>query len=86
MQGLTEGIRVALRTSRKPLTPADVEEHLVAVGYPLSTYTNPRSAIYTILSRLVQSGEAKAKSLADGKAGYEWIHRFPRLAKSDRDK
>src|SRR5262249_29092885 len=57
---LTNVCRAALRGSRRGLTPREVREFLAANGFDLRRFTNPLSAIHTVLKRLVSQNEAAA--------------------------
>jgi hypothetical protein len=57
------------------MTPADVRDRLLAIGVDLSGYTNPLSAIHTVLKRLRQAGELRlAHTSASGRT-YVWSGR-----------
>jgi len=70
--GLTDAIRRVLRAAgKRGLTPVQTREALTYSGFDLTGYSNPLSAIHTILKRLVTSSEAKA---IDGdETSYQWI-------------
>ena len=56
--GLTDACRIVLR-SGLPMTPMDVRDRLVAIGFDLSKYSSELAAIHTVLKRLNESGELR---------------------------
>jgi hypothetical protein len=71
--GLTDACRLALRGAGLPMTPLEVRDRLLAIGFDLSVYTNELSAIHTILKRLNDAGEIRFVAKA-GKQAYIWNH------------
>ena len=76
--GLTDACRLVTRGG-EPMTPADVRDRLLAIGFDLSKYSNDLAAIHTILKRLNGSGELRFLPRASGKHAYIW-NRPPRAA------
>jgi hypothetical protein len=56
--GLTDACRVVLR-SGLPMTPVDVRDRLLSIGFDLSKYSNELAGIHTVLRRLNESGELR---------------------------
>lgn len=79
-EGLTDGCRAVLRSANHGLTPTEVRDGLIALGYDLSGYSNIMASVHQILKRLVASGEANKLRLSgrmDGKTAYIWADRNP---------
>ncbi len=57
--GLTDACRLVVRGSGVPVTPTDVRQRLLSIGFDLSKYSNDLAAIHTILKRLNESGELR---------------------------
>jgi hypothetical protein len=71
--GLTDACRLAVRAAGLPLTPLEVRDRLLAMGFNLSVYTSELSAIHTVLRRLNEAGEIRFVPRA-GKHAYIWNH------------
>ena len=69
--GMTDGVRFAIRSANRPLTPAEVRDELANWGLDMSKYANDLSAIHTVLKRLNQAGEIRFVIKPDGKHAYE---------------
>lgn len=67
--GLTDAVRLVVRRG-VPMTPVDVRDGLLAIGFDLSKYANELAAVHTILKRLNQSGELRFIPRATGKHQY----------------
>ncbi len=66
-QSLTNACRAVLRMSASDgLTPREVKRVLTESGFAWDAFTNPMSAIHTVLKRLVSQGEAAALIDRDG--------------------
>lgn len=76
--GLTDAIRLALKTHGSALNAVQVRNRLEQIGYKVASESSLPS-IHTILKRLVLKGELDDSATSDGKTAYRWIHRFPRL-------
>jgi len=63
--GLADACRMVLRASSEPLSATAIRQNLMALKYDLSKHANPLASIYSVLKRLVDSGEAT--STADGR-------------------
>jgi hypothetical protein len=68
--GLTDGIRMALAASGRPMTPTEVRDALAGFGFDVSKYANDLAAIHTVLKRLNQSGELRLLPREGGKHAY----------------
>lgn len=55
--GLSEAIRSVMRIKSKPMTPADVKESLVILGFDFSRFSNPSAAIHSTMKRMAGTGE-----------------------------
>jgi hypothetical protein len=71
--GLTDACRLALRGAGLPLTPLELRDRLIGIGFDLSVYTNELSALHTVLRRLNEAGEIRFVPKA-GKHAYIWHH------------
>lgn len=69
--GLTDACRVVLR-SGLPMTPKDVRERLLAIGFDLSKYSNDLAGIHTVLKRLNESGELRYLVGGPSQGAYLW--------------
>jgi hypothetical protein len=69
--GLTDACRVVLR-SGLPMTPMDVRERLLAIGFDLSKYSNELAGIHTVLKRLNESGELRYLVGGPSPGAYLW--------------
>lgn len=70
--GLTDACRVVLRGAGIPMTPLEVRNRLLAIGFDLSAYSSPLAAIHTVLKRLNESGELRFIADQSGKRSYVW--------------
>jgi hypothetical protein len=71
--GLTDGIRMVLRSAGSPLTAVEVRAQLAAMGVDLSRYENDLAAIHTTLKRLDEGGEVRFVPQPWGKPAYQWV-------------
>lgn len=69
--GLTDACRLVIRAGM-PLTPPEVRDRLLGIGFDLSIYTNDLSAIHTVLKRLNEAGEIRIIPRPSGKHAYLW--------------
>lgn len=72
--GLTDAVRLAVRGAGMPITPVEIRDRLVAIGFDLSKYTNELAAVHTILKRLNDAGEIRFVPRSSGKHQYVWNH------------
>lgn len=70
--GITDAVRLALKTSPRPMRPKEVAEQLEKWGFGVSEYSNVLASIHTILKRLVKSGEA-TELPTSGKRSYKRV-------------
>jgi hypothetical protein len=68
--GLTDGCRMVLMASGRPMVPTEVRDALVACGFDLSKYVNDLAAIHTVLKRLNETGELRFIAQESGKHAY----------------
>lgn len=76
-QSLTNACRVALRSRPAGLAPREVKQLLSDHGFAWDDFTNPMSAVHTVLKRLVKQNEASARIGADGRRRFLWKHLRP---------
>jgi len=70
--GLTDAIRLVVRGAGVPMTPTDVRDRLVGIGFDMSKYANELAAVHTILKRLNDGGEVRFVPRPGGKHQYTW--------------
>jgi hypothetical protein len=69
--GFTDGVRAVLRASSdRPLSPTEIREGMLAMGFELSRYQQPLASIHVVLKRLQRSGEAM--EIGDENKRYWW--------------
>jgi hypothetical protein len=54
------------------MTPPEVRDRLLSIGYDLSSYSNELAVIHTVLRRLNEAGEIRIIPKAGGKNAYLW--------------
>lgn len=69
--GVTDACRLVLRCGQQ-LTPVEVRDRLLGIGFDLSAYANDLSAIHTVLKRLHAAGELRLIERTTGKNAYLW--------------
>ena len=79
---LNDAVRLALQTTCEALSPVQVRERLIELGYDISTYTTDFLAtLHTVLKRLhTIHHEVEVVALPGGKTGYKWITEIDKLA------
>jgi hypothetical protein len=79
--GLTDVIREALKANDEvPMSPTQIRDKLLQVGYDLSGYKNVQAAIHTTLTRLVKMGEILAvedEVEGKGQGKFVWSRLLP---------
>jgi hypothetical protein len=70
--GLTDAVRLVYRNAGVPLSPVEARDRLETIGLDLSIYSNPMSAIHTVLRRLNEAGELRFMA-TPGKHLYSWV-------------
>ena len=70
--GLTDAVRLVVRGAGVPMTPIEVRDRLVGVGFDVSKYVNDLAAVHTILKRLNEAGELRFIPRTPGKHQYTW--------------
>jgi hypothetical protein len=71
--GLTDACREVLKGSKEAMTPTEVRDALVRMGYDLKKYKNALASIHTILKRLGSSnGVWTTVRQRDKKVAYKW--------------
>jgi hypothetical protein len=68
--GLTDACIEVLKATDEPLTPAEVKEGLIRIGFDVSAHSNILASIHTTLRRLADDGITK-ESDKDGKRAYK---------------
>ena len=67
--GLTDACRMIMRGGL-PMTPVEVRDRLLAIGFDVSKYVNDSAAVHTILKRLNSAGELRFLPRGPGKHQY----------------
>jgi hypothetical protein len=68
---ITDAVRLAMRAG-VPLTPTEVRDRLLSIGFDLSSYSNQLAVIHTVLRRLNEAGEIRIIPKPGGKHAYLW--------------
>jgi len=71
--GITDAVRMAVKSAPHPLTLTEVKEAVEEIGFPLWKQAAPLASVATILSRLVRGGEVDREEKAGGKPTFAWI-------------
>ena len=71
--GLTDAVRLALKTANQNMTPQTVRARLMSMGFDVRKYGNLLAAIHTVLKRLVAKNQAREA----GNGVYSWIGASP---------
>ena len=80
---LADACREALKNSTAAMTPVDVRNAIVALGYNLTKHKNPLASIHSVLKRLHESGSVKqiqtagASKDSPSKSAYQWTPTAP---------
>ena len=82
--GLTDSIRMALKTHGGALNAQQVKARLEQLGYKTES-TNLLASVHTILKRLVLKEEVDDSSMVDGKSAYRWTGKKSSLLESIRE-
>ena len=69
--GLTDACRMVLRHG-DPMTPVQIRDRLMGIGFDLSKYANDLAAIHTILKRLNGSGELRVIPRGPGAGTHQY--------------
>jgi len=80
-QSLTNACRAALRTYPDGVSPLEVRQELTRHAFEWSGFSNPLSAIHTVLKRLVKQGEASTRVGDDGRKRFVWKARAPLIVR-----
>jgi hypothetical protein len=68
---ITDAVRLAIRAG-VPMTPPEVRDRLLSIGFDLSIYSNELAVIHTVLKRLNEAGEIRILPRPGGKHAYLW--------------
>ena len=71
--GITDAVRMAVKSAPHPLTLTQVKEAVEEIGFPLWKQAAPLASVATILSRLVKGGEVDRKEGDGLKPTFAWI-------------
>jgi hypothetical protein len=71
LSSITDVVRKVLQSANVPITPPEVRDKMVAMGFNKGPYSQFLASIHVILKRLWKNGEAFEFSFRDGKR-YWW--------------
>lgn len=57
--GLANACRAALKNAGRPLTPIQIRDAVIALGYDASGHTNLLASIHSVVKRLYEAGDVK---------------------------
>ncbi len=79
--GMTDAIRKAFQMYRVPLSPTDVRDALVGMGFTGSSPKNLLINVHTILRRLKEANPPELEEVkrGDGEKAYRWVSQLERL-------
>lgn len=85
IKSLNDAVRFALKVSRDALTPVQVRDKLISLGYDTTKYKSDFLAtLHTVLKRLDRiHHEVEVVHLQHGKTGYKWITETDKLGKDN---
>jgi hypothetical protein len=72
--GLTESIRIALKTYGGYLNPQQVKTRVEELGFKTNS-PNLLASVQTVLKRLVLKGELDDSAMSEGRPAYRWSGR-----------
>ena len=72
--GLTKACRLVLMQAAGPLRAREVRDRLRRQGVLLEHHKDPLASVTTVLSRLVEYGEARFSEQPDGKRAFVWAN------------
>jgi hypothetical protein len=64
--GFTDSIREIFRTHVNGLTPIQVRDKLLELGFDLNSQSNPMASIHTVIRRLESAGEIEERRSPEG--------------------
>jgi hypothetical protein len=71
LASITEVVRTAIQGARHPLTPTELRDEVLAMGFDIRKYSQFLASLHVILKRLVKNGEVREFTFADTKK-YWW--------------
>jgi len=72
LSSLTDVVRTALRSAELPVTPTQLRDQVLSMGFDKRRYTQFLASLHVVLKRLVKNGEVWEFSFGDGKR-YWWV-------------
>lgn len=70
--GISDAMRSILYLAEKPMTPLQIREALIDMGFDMRKYSFAMACVHSTLKRLANRGEFKITTLGDGRKLYEW--------------
>ena len=71
LTSITNVVRTAIQAARQPITPTELRDEVLAMGFDKRKYTQFLASLHVILKRLVKNGEVREFTFADAKR-YWW--------------
>lgn len=71
LASITDVVRTAIQAARQPITPTELRDEVLAMGFDKRKYTQFLASLHVILKRLVKNGEVREFTFADAKR-YWW--------------
>jgi hypothetical protein len=71
LASITDVVRTAIQGARQPITPTELRDEVLALGFDKRKYSQFLASLHVVLKRLVKSGEVREFTFADTKK-YWW--------------
>lgn len=72
LSSITDVVRSALRSAELPVTPTQLRDQVLSMGFDKRRFTQFLASLHVVLKRLVKNGEVWEFSFGDGKR-YWWV-------------
>ena len=72
LSSITDVVRTALRSAELPVTPTQLRDQVLSMGFDKRRFTQFLASLHVVLKRLVKNGEVWEFSFGDGKR-YWWV-------------
>jgi hypothetical protein len=80
--GLTDAVRLAVKTAATPMNPQRVRERIEGMGFNIGSHSNIMASIHTVLKRLERQGDVADQ----GGNNYRWAGESDKAARIARIK
>ena len=71
LSSITEVVRAAVKSASQPITPPELRDAVLAMGFNQRKYSQFLASLHVVLKRLVKNGEVREFTFADTKK-YWW--------------